>query len=150
MTYPEIPRTSRYRLSANLWLDEYIYPAMYKQFGSHSIWFLNPNLVKVDQFLRDRFGSVTINNWWIDGNRTLSGIRPFDSGTGASFSQHIFGNASDKIFTSATAEEVRADIIKNYKTFYQPLGLTCIEMNVSWVHGDCRNTGLNNLMTVYP
>lgn len=156
MLFTDIPRTNRYQVSANFFLDEYINPAFYKRWGTTSVHWIRPEVIKTDQFLRSRFGILTVNNWWIydtndpnDPNLfTLSGLRPFDSGIGASYSFHIFGCASDKKFKTITAEEVREDIRKYWDSLYRPLGLTCIEKGVSWVHSDCRNTGLTRLMEV--
>lgn len=132
-----------YKLSKNLWLHEYIPVALYKKYSDNKpnylIGMLDPRLITVDQFMRERFGSVTINNWYNGGNREWSGIRQTGSPYYSFFSQHSFGRASDKIFKDITAEEVRKDIIANYKKLYFPLGLTCIEAGVSWVHSDVRS-----------
>lgn len=99
-----------------------------------------------DQKLRDHFGSVTINNWWNGGNRNWSGIRTVDSSYFSQTAQHAFGRASDKLFTNATAEEVR----KYIKQYWRKLGITCIEDKVGWVHSDVRWWNGNNLLIVQP
>lgn len=132
----------RIKLDKNLYLDEYIPEELYKKYDkkpSRLIWMLDNRLVTLDQFMRDRFGSVTINSWATGGNRNWSGLRTPDSSYYSFTSQHAWGRASDKIFSKVSAEEIRKDIIKNYDKMYKPLGLTCIEANVSWLHSDLRN-----------
>jgi hypothetical protein len=140
---------NRIGLTKNLWLDEYIPKELYLKFEKKPhilIGLLDRRLVIADQLLRDKFGSVTINNWWNGGNRNWSGIRTPDSSYYSQTSQHSWGRGSDKIFTNATAQEVREYI----KGMYEELGITCIEENVTWVHSDVRWTRSNELLIVYP
>jgi hypothetical protein len=141
-------------LTNNLFLHEYIPKELYEKYEERKphylIGMLDKKLITVDQFMRERYGKVTINNWFYGGNRNWSGIRTSDSSYYSQFSQHTYGRASDKLFKEATAEEVRSDIKENYINFYRELGLSCIENNVSWPHSDVRyhnfsgyqNTGL--------
>lgn len=140
---------NRVKLTANLFLDEYIPEAMYRQLEKRPhimVGLLDRRLVMADQLLRDRFGPVTINNWWHGGNRNWSGIRTPESPYFSPTSQHSWGRASDKLFQNATAAEVRAYI----RGMYGELGITCIEENVSWVHSDVRWTRSDELLIVYP
>ena len=67
-------------------------------------------LIALDR-LRDRFGSITINNYLWGGNLQYAGYRPFDSGTGSNDSQHCFGRAFDLKFGSQVdLEEVISHI----------------------------------------
>lgn len=133
----------RIRLSRNFFLDEYIPQELYEKYHLNKphylLGMLDEKLVKIDQKLRDRFGSATINNWITGGDRNWSGVRTTDSPYYSFFSQHSWGRASDKIFSDANADEVRKDIKENYEKIYKPLGLTCIEDKVNWIHSDCRN-----------
>ncbi|HAH24945.1 MAG TPA: hypothetical protein DCL77_14525 [Prolixibacteraceae bacterium] len=127
----------RISLTPNLFLDEYIPKAMYLKYEKTPwilIGMLDRRLIKADQLLRDKFGSVTINNWWNDGERQWSGIRTEESPDYSLTSQHTFARASDKLFSLATEEEVREYI----KVHWRELGITCIEKGVSWVHSDVR------------
>lgn len=140
---------NRINLTKNLFLDEYIPEAMYRTLQKKPhilIGLLDRRLVMADQMLRDRFGPVTINNWWYGHKRNWSGIRTPESPYYSATSQHTFGRASDKIFTHVTAAEVR-DYIRG---MYEELGITCIEENVSWVHSDVRWTRSTELLIVYP
>ncbi len=139
----------RIRLSRNFHLDEYIPKELYLKWQHKPhvlIGLLDYKLILADQMLRDKFGSTTINNWWIGGNRNWSGIRTPESPYYSPTSQHSMGRASDKVFKDVTAHEVRSYI----KMHYRALGITCIEENVSWVHSDCRWTNKEELHLVYP
>ncbi len=143
------------QLTKNLSLHEYIPKSLYEKWAgvkdNYLLNCLDPRLVKADQFLRRRFGAITINNWMEGGPRNWSGIRTPDSPYYSKYSQHSWGRASDKVFKDATADEVRSDIKKNYMKLYYLLGLTCIEENVSWVHSDHRYLlGSDELLIVYP
>ena len=138
----------RIQLTKNLWLDEYIPENLCKRLQKKPhilIGLLDRRLVMADQMLRDHFGPVTINNWWIKGDRNWSGIRTPDSPYYSETSQHSWGRASDKLFKNVTAQEVREYI----KGMYEELGITCIEENVSWVHSDVRWTRSTDLLIVH-
>ena len=142
------------KLSDNLWLHEYIPEQMYKEYESkgklqHLIWMLDDRLIQIDQALRNKFGSVTINNWINGGNRDNSGLRPPGSPYYKPASQHSFGRASDKLFSNATADEVRQEI-KQHQVFWMSIGLTAIEDNVSWVHSYTRANATGKLLIFNP
>lgn len=138
--------SKRIILTKNLFLDEYIPKEMYLKYNSVIlIGLIDNRLVKADQMLRDVFGSVTINNWWNGGDRQWSGLRLPASPDYSPTSQHSFLRASDKLF-NVPAEQVREYIKLNYKT----LGITCIEVGVSWIHSDHRWVKDNNLLIVTP
>lgn len=102
----------RNQLTTNFYLDEYIPKALYLKYEKNQmllIGLIDRQLVKADQLLRNYFGPITINNWWMDGLRQWSGIRTVDSIDFSETSQHNFGRASDKIFKEVTVEEVRPE-----------------------------------------
>lgn len=128
---------NKIKLSANLYLDEYIPKELYTAYSGREhilTGLIDKRLIEADQKLRDYFGVVTINNWWNGGERNWSGLRTYGSPYYSATSQHSFGRASDKLFKNATAEEVREYIKKNWKD----LGIYCIEIDVNWVHSDIR------------
>jgi len=117
---------------------EYVPPEVYKQFGEESWWFVNPMLVQMDDALREYFGvPVTINNWKNGKDRVASGFRPASCTVGAALSQHRLGNASDKIFKGLDPLNVQQEILSHPSVF--PF-ITGIEIGVSWVHTDVRNS----------
>lgn len=134
----------RVQLHTNLFLDEYIPKKLYQRpYIKGDRWYkkedaffavlirkLNKNLIQADQLLRNRFGAITINNWIDDGPFENRGLRVCGTDVGAELSDHFQGNASDKTFANATAEEVRKDIERKWQ-FY---GITIIESDTGWLH----------------
>jgi len=105
----------------------------------HKAWeLIDVRLLKTIDRLRNRYGSMKINDWQWQGNREWSGLRTPNSPYYSPYSQHTFGRACDIIFSDITAEEVRQDILadmnhKDFKLIYS------LELDVSWLHIDCRN-----------
>ena len=131
-----------YRVSTNFILEEFIDPETFSIFGERSVWFIDPVIVRVVQFIRDRHGvPVTVNNWHIAGGKyNESGYRRPNTTTGGKLSQHKFGRASDIKTTGITRQELYKDIIDN-QSLYMKVGLTTVEhidSTPSWVHLDCR------------
>ncbi len=120
-------------------LQELVGPAIYKARGERAWELLQvPLLVTLDQ-LREKFGSTTVNNWHAGGAYSESGLRDFDTATGAKWSMHKFGGAADCKFKGVTPAEVGAYILAHQDEFPQ---LTTIEDprdTPSWTHVDCRN-----------
>ena len=138
----------RVQLTPNLFLDEYIPKDAYLKYQNKPhilISLLDDRLIKSDQMLRDKFGPITINNWWVGGDRNWSGLRTTDSPYYSMTSQHSYGRASDKLF-KVSSQEVREYIKQNWKQ----LGITRIEDNVSWVHSDVGFTQLDTLLIFAP
>ena len=115
----------------------------------HRLWglFDDRTLVTADA-LRDRYGKTTINDWKWGGNNQYGGWRPGDCEIGSELSQHKFGRALDPKFQEVTAEEVREDILT--KEYFDMI--TCVEMDISWLHYDMRNWDIvaNGILKVYP
>jgi len=107
-------------------------------YGIRATWFLDPRLIPFLEFMRRRFGPTYLNNWIDGGNKDSRGFRAPSDRTGAVMSQHRFGRAGDTVYKNISAEEAREDIKRNWKELYLPLGITCIEDNVSWLHADMR------------
>jgi len=143
-----------YKISPNFWLHEYIPRALYEATHKRPHRLMNcidPRMIKIDQVMRNRYGPATINNWYTGGEREWSGVRTAGSPYYSFFSEHSWGRASDKLFSDMSAEEVRADIKEHYEDIYKPLGLTCIEDGVGWVHSDARALIIpGNLLLVNP
>jgi hypothetical protein len=90
--------------------------------------------------LRDRYGPMIVNDWlWrVDKHaNNYRGFRPRDCKIGAMFSMHRFGRALDCKFRHVDVEEVRRDIKDNDSYTFKHI--TTIEINVTWLHFDCRN-----------
>jgi hypothetical protein len=132
------------QLTSNLYLHDYIPFSLYKRYVTPGDKYFGWNekyiellcrkidikLVESDQKLTDKFGAVTINNWFTGGQFNNRGLRLCGSSVGAELSDHFQGRASDKTFRDYTADQVRDYIKSNWLT----LGITIIEDNVTWVH----------------
>jgi hypothetical protein len=114
--------------------------------GISAIQLIDIRIVNVAQWLRDYLGEeIVINNWNTGGPYHESGLRDPFSKTGAKWSQHKFGRALDLKFEKTTPEAVRQIIRDNWETL-KALGLTTIEKDTpTWVHIDCRYTGMDEL-----
>ena len=76
---------------------------------------------------------------WYADKRKIEHEKELASGiksVGAFFSLHRSWKGSDKIFLKYSADEVREDIFTNPDNYP---GLTCLEIDISWVHTDTRN-----------
>jgi len=116
------------------------------------IWFIFDEraLTTLDR-LRIRYGRATVNNWRQGGDLQLRGYRPPTSSVGAKYSQHRYGRGFDSNYANATPDEIRSDI-ENHATEEAFEFITCIEMNITWLHFDTRNwnTHRNGILKVYP
>jgi hypothetical protein len=108
----------------------------FERWGERSLMFMDSRILENADKLRERYGSITINNWFWGGDRQWSGLRTESTPYGSQYSQHRFGRALDHIFADVTAEEVRQDILQHPEQFSL---VTSIELNTGWLHADCRN-----------
>lgn len=133
---------------------EFVPPEIWKRFGDKSIWFLDPRILDLSQFFRDRFEAVMrINTWSAGGNLSLRGFRPPATSIGALLSQHKFGRAIDFNIDGYSPDEIRQDIFDNEQMYLRETPLTTIESGEiadTWVHADIRSTGLNEILVVKP
>ncbi|TSA34064.1 MAG: hypothetical protein D4R64_12715 [Porphyromonadaceae bacterium] len=137
------------KVSKDFSLAEFVPPVIYEKYIDKSIWFIDPKIVQMAQFIRDRFGKpMTINNYLTGGPYQYSAFRDNACAIGAKNSQHRHGRAIDFRIQGMTPMEIRADIIKNFE-LYRPSGLTTIEGGTpTWTHIDCRYTNTDSLLIV--
>lgn len=130
-------------------LTEFIPKEIYSQYGDKSIWFLDKKIVNVADRIAVMLGKpIIINNWNKGGQNNYCGYRQPDCPTGAKLSQHKRGCAADLHVVGMLPDEVRFFIRKNFKEL-NDWGLTTIEQDTpTWVHCDCRWTGLDTLLEV--
>jgi hypothetical protein len=144
----------RIQVSEDFFLDEFIDPVIYGQWGERSIQFIDHRIILAAQFVREKTGrSVTINNWATKGRFKESGLRRFDTRTGASMSQHKFGRAIDIKVSGMTPREVFAIVKAHEDYLIENQIITTIEslsMTPTWLHLDCRFTGLDRFLIVEP
>lgn len=119
-------------------IHELVPEHIYKSHGEKAWKLIDDRLIKSIDTLKEHFnlGTMTINNYFWNGDRYWSGLRTPESPYYSETSQHSFGRAADAIFSDYTAEEVRHYIIDNIHLFPHIKGL---ELGVSWLHVDVRN-----------
>lgn len=143
----------RIKVSDNFFLDEFIDPVTYKDFGAQSIWFIDKRIIMIAQTLRELVNSpIIINNWLIGGGFKISGFRRPSARIGAYLSQHKFGRAIDVKVKGKTPEEVLGLINQHWDTF-KTLGLSTVEdtsFTTTWNHLDIRQTNMEDLLIVKP
>lgn len=140
------------KVSENFFLEEFIPNDIYLDNKDNCLRLIDSRIITIAQYLRDKFGSLTINDWNIGGHYSESGFRRFDTNTGAQFSQHKYGRAIDCKFKDKTPKEVSEYILNNQSEFLD-IGLTVLEnvnKTTTWLHCDCRTTGLNKIIVVNP
>jgi len=119
-------------------IEELVSPGTFKARGNKAWQLMDENLLITLDKLREKYGSMTINNWKWNGDREWSGLRTVDSPWFSTYSQHSFGRAADIIFKSVTAESVRQDILDNPTDPTFKL-INSFEEGTSWLHIDVRN-----------
>lgn len=136
-------------MTKNFSVKELVPPDVYSIRGEASSQLMDIRIVNVAQYIRDKIGKpIIINNWSSGGQYKESGLRNFLTSTGAKFSQHKFGRALDLKVVGMDAEDVRNWIRSNWNEL-KAIGLTTIEKDTpTWIHIDCRYTGMNNLLEV--
>lgn len=119
-------------------VHELVPKKMYEKYGEKAWRYVDVRLIEMIDKLKEHFnlGTMTINNYFWNGDREWSGIRTPDSPNYSYGSQHSFANAFDIVFSHYSAEEVRNYIIDNPHEFQYIKGM---ELEVSWLHIDVRN-----------
>lgn len=133
--------------------QEFVSKAIYQQYGERALWFVDPRVRNLANFVRKYFGkAVTINNWLWGGKLDQSGYREPESIVGGKMSQHRFGRAIDIKVAGMTPQQVYSTILANQKVFMEA-GLTCMEDitdTPTWNHLDIRWTGQQTIKIVKP
>ena len=143
----------RYQITENFHLDEFIHPDYMRKFGQNALWFIDHRIVTIAQELRTDLGvPITINNYETGGQYKSSGLRVQSAKIGAKYSQHKYGRAIDCKFKGISIQEAFDFLMHNQGKYFN-LGLTTIE-NIedtpTWLHLDCRLTGLTEYKIVNP
>jgi hypothetical protein len=128
-------------------IHELVPPNVFHDRGDKAWELLDKKLLLTLDMLRERYGSITLNDYYWGGDREWSGLRTPDSPYYSPYSQHTFGRAGDCIFKHKTAEEVRKEILDNPGDADFRL-IHSVELGVSWLHFDVRNC--TRIKTYYP
>lgn len=119
-------------------IEELVSPQAFKDRGQKAWQLLDERMLITLDRLREKYGSMTINNWSYGGAREWSGLRTPESPYYSKYSQHSYGRAFDIIFKHVTAEKVRQDILENPDDETFEL-INSFEEGTSWLHVDCRS-----------
>lgn len=115
-------------------------------------WFLDQKTVNLEQELRNKFGPLTVNDWFWGGRFQYSG---FDDGAQrgyGSLSQHRFARALDNKPRDISVQEMYHAIMSD-QNYWLNLGLTRIEniqKTPTWLHTDTAWTGLKEILIFNP
>lgn len=116
-------------------------PKMYQDVGE-TLWELfDDRALETLDVLREKFGSMTVNNYHWNGANQFRGVRTSEFYGSAekndhSRSQHKYGRAFDVTFKDHTAVEIRNYVVDHPEEFPH---ITFLEVGISWFHFDVRN-----------
>jgi hypothetical protein len=143
----------RIRVSDSFFLDEFIHPSIYRERGSRSISLIDHRVILAAQFIREKTGRpIVINNWAVGGKYQDSGLRTFDSTVGAKWSQHKYGRAIDQKSELGPSKLLQI-VMENEQYLIDHQIITTVEniqSTPTWLHTDCRYTGMNKILIVNP
>ena len=120
-------------------IHELVPPQVYQDRGEKAWELIDDRILRTIDELRERYGSITINNYMFGGDREWSGLRTQNSPWFSPYSQHTFGRAVDCLFKDADVDKVRQDIL-DLPHSEVSCYVTAVELDTSWLHIDCRNT----------
>ena len=131
-------------------IHELVPKSIYTKYGEGAWKFISRDIIIAIDNLKEHFnkGTMTINNYYWNGDRNWSGLRTPDSPYYNPTSAHSMGKAVDIIFSSYDINEVREYIRNNHKILVPTI--TRMEDNVSWLHIDCFNTNTDELVIFNP
>jgi hypothetical protein len=94
-------------------IHELVPPNTFKQRAEKAWELLDERLLITLDRLRERYGPMTVNNYYWGKDREWSGLRTKESPYYSPYSQHSFGRAADCLFKNISAEVVRKEILAN-------------------------------------
>jgi len=111
----------------------------YENNRSNTLWnLLDHRMLITADLLRNKYGKLLANTWAFGGQHQYRGFRPGGCLVGSAYSQHRFGRALDLEPILITAEEIRQDILRSPDRAEFKY-ITAMELNVPWLHIDCRS-----------
>jgi hypothetical protein len=131
-------------------IEELVPPDIFEARGERAIELLDVEALITLDALRDRFGTLTVNDWLWHGSYSESGLRRPDTETGATYSQHKYGRAFDCKFARATPREVFDDVLEHDDLFPHLSAIENVDFTETWLHFDTRNHGRRGIWVVNP
>ena len=133
------------KISEHFYLEELVYPQIFDDMFTSSIWYLDMQIVRGLEVIRTHFGNkpIRVNDWSSGGPFKYRGLRPLtEPGDWAPLkwskrSQHIFGRAVDFNVYGLLDSEVQEELLKNWLKF-APYFSTMEKGTVGWTHLDRR------------
>ena len=120
-------------------IEELVPEELFELLHEDVLWGLfDEELLKAADWLRDRYGPATINNWKWGGVFNQSGLRTKNSQFYREGSMHSVGKALDMKFSNISAEAVRADLKAMNARGEMIPHIRRIEDGVNWVHLDVK------------
>lgn len=145
----ENPLEQAYR-PQNFVIHELVPPEVFHDRGERAWELLDPRAVFTLQQLRNRFGKIRVNDWYWNGKYKESGLRTFDTETGATLSQHKFGRAFDCKPHEVAAKAMYAYVLEHENAFPHLTTVEDIEATPTWLHIDVRNNATPGIRVVKP
>lgn len=145
---------SRIKLTDNFYLDEFIHPEIYKQFGSQSTKYISTKLVDLVQFIREDYGeAIFINTWFTGGGLKNSGLRDYKNPLGGKLnrSRHYYGLCGD--LHTKDIKRLQEYVYNNRYMLREKYGLTVIEdfkFTKTWCHISVEWTTLDYVQIIKP
>jgi hypothetical protein len=132
-------------------IQEFVPQEIYEKYGDYCIYKIDDKILTVADSIREYFNQpMTINNWSSGGQFSYRGYRPDNYENKASKSAHYFGKAIDFDIQGYEPEEIRQEIIKNYKKFPFITRMEHIDTKtgkpINWVHIDTMPTGRTDIV----
>lgn len=137
-------------------LEELVDPHLYKHVGERCWELLDDNALMALDALRERFGPLVVNNWHSKGSSFThqiyreSGLRRWDTGTGAKRSQHKFGRAFDCKFANYEPYEVANYVVANPDEFPLITRVEDVTHTPTWFHFDTKPTNQPGIYVFKP
>ncbi len=127
-------------------IEELVSKDALDKYGEARCWWLfDERILRAADLLREEHGAMVINNWKSGGNFSHSGFRIPKYDKYSLTSQHSHGRGLDLKPKRVSVDDVRESIIEDRERYHMITGL---EMEVNWVHIDCRN--YDGLFKFYP
>mgnify|MGYP002626323597 CR=1 FL=1 len=129
-----------------------MHPTLWKKYGNNARWFVSDWQINAAEAIRAYFGNkpMYLNNWFWGGPRRNRGTRLPNTTIGATYSQHKFKCAIDFNLKDITPQTIHNTIL-SHQQYFMGVGITTIEAiedTPTWVHVDCRHTGLDSILIV--
>lgn len=138
---------------------ELVTPEIYDKYGEKAWWFINPllstSLDDIREGVSEEIGRpiyIKINTWYYhqihntgEVGFTESGLRDFNTTTGAKMSIHKLGGAADLKPVGISCAKLRQHILANPVKY--PF-VRAVEIRGTWVHIDVRATGSDTVMII--